>query len=146
MFVGLDLDDDSEFKMTGHYPLNGYSWSDPNIEIGAKHYDVKVVPTIYKGLNGTVNRVNQYSVTDRTVDVTRTTNGVILGGQVIRGFIGVVVTYDFYPVMLIMEENKEAFTTFMASFVGIVGGVMTILSLLDKCVYQSSKALMGKND
>lgn len=49
-------------------------------------------------------------------------------------------------MMLIMEENTESFMTFLGSFCGIVGGVITILSLIDKCMYQSTKVLLGKND
>ena len=45
-----------------------------------------------------------------------------------------------------MEENKEAWFTFLSSLCGIVGGLITLLSLLDKCVYQSTKVLIGKND
>lgn len=48
--------------------------------------------------------------------------------------------------MLIMEENKPELFTFFGSFCGIVGGVITVLSLVDKCMYQSTKVLIGKND
>ena len=97
MFVGVDLSDDSEYKLSGHYPLNGYRVNDHS-EIGIKHYNLQVVPTIYKGLNGTVTRINQYSVTERNIDIAKASSGVVLGNQLVRNFTGIVVSYEFYPV------------------------------------------------
>ena len=98
MFVGVDLSDDSEYRLSGHYPLNGYRFNDHS-EIGIKHYNLQVVPTIYKGLNGSVTRINQYSVTERSIDTVKASTGVVLGNQVVRNFTGIMVSYDFYPVI-----------------------------------------------
>lgn len=99
MFVGIDLSDDSEYRLSGHYPLNGYKFND-HTELGIRHYNLQVVPTIYKGLNGSVTRINQYSVTERSVDSARAMTGVVLGSQLVRNFTGIVVSYDFYPVWI----------------------------------------------
>ena len=44
------------------------------------------------------------------------------------------------------EESKGSFFDFLAGLCGIVGGVVTMLGLLEGLVHHSAKALIGKKD
>lgn len=81
----------------GHYPLNEHVFA-MDSPVAIKHYALQVVPTVYKALNGSLYRVNQYSAIQRTVSPYKSQMGVALGGQPVRGLFGVFFTYDFYPV------------------------------------------------
>lgn len=105
------------------HALNGITTS-PQFNTGLYHYSIQVVPTHYHPLKGSSlssssssvsnsnsgpgsggsnnNRMkhsNQYSVTERQVDSELMFQGVSIGGQHFKE-LGVVFTYDFYPVML----------------------------------------------
>lgn len=111
------------------------------------HYEVEVVPTQYKTLYGELSFANQYSVDEKSISVEALarTHGSI-GGIHLRDFSGILFTYDFHPVMLYMEERRERIVDFIVTLLGIVGGVITVLSLLEGCLHQSTKALIGKKD
>jgi len=115
--------------------------------IAMRQYGIQVVPTQYKpsGLRDGPH-FNQYSVSERDVEMSLMFDGFMLGGQAFREFTGLVFNYDFYPVMLVMEEKSENFFEFITGLCGIVGGVITVLGLVDRFVYSSAKALIGKKD
>mmetsp|Transcript_36403 Transcript_36403/g.34416 ORF Transcript_36403/g.34416 Transcript_36403/m.34416 type:complete len:341 (-) Transcript_36403:565-1587(-) len=128
------------------HPLNGQVSSVP-VGTGIHQYSIQVVPTTYEPIKGKKLLMNQYSVTERQVDFQQALVGVTLAGQYFSNFVGVVFTYDFYPVKLIMqEENGGSMFDFLTSLCGIVGGVITVLGLLEGCIHHSSKALIGKKD
>ena len=58
---------------------------------------------------------------------------------------GVVFTYDFYPIMLIHEESRESAFAFFTNLCAIVGGTITLLGLIEQCIHHSTKAI-GKKD
>lgn len=114
--------------------------------VAIHQYVLQVVPTDLKRANGTVEHLNQYSVTEREVEGDQLLMGVTLSGQYFKDFVGVLFTYDFSPIMLAMEEEQESIFEFLSNLCGIIGGVITILGLIDGMLYTSAKALIGKND
>lgn len=48
--------------------------------------------------------------------------------------------------MVVLEENKENLVTFLTSLCGIIGGTITMMGLLEKCLHTSHKAIIGKKD
>mmetsp|Transcript_30646 Transcript_30646/g.31184 ORF Transcript_30646/g.31184 Transcript_30646/m.31184 type:complete len:321 (+) Transcript_30646:116-1078(+) len=132
--------------MHGASPLDGQATVVPT-GTGLYQYSVQVIQTEYRQLGETEGGIyNQYAVNERQVEMSRMFDGVMLNGQHFRDFVGIVFAYDFYPVMLVMEETKEPLTQFLASLCGIVGGLITVLGLLDRMLYTSQKALIGKKD
>jgi hypothetical protein len=69
-----------------------------------------------------------------------------LNGHQIPKFHGILFTYDFYPVTVMMEERKEGFFEFLINLCAIIGGTVTVLGLVNTGIHTSAKTLIGKND
>lgn len=115
-------------------------------DIALYQYAMLIVPTEYKTLYGDLSFANQYSVVEKSiarehVRATEAASALFLGD-----FSGVIFTYDFHPVMLYMEERREHTIDFISNLFGIIGGVIAILSLAERIIYSSTKALIGKKD
>ena len=130
------------------HPLNGQRVVyHEGPKMGIHHYGIQVVPTSYHPRRGKPTYVNQYSVTERQIEYANALPAININGAFYNDFIGVIFNYDFYPVKLVMkEESKGSFFDFLAGLCGIVGGVVTILGLLEGLVHHSAKALIGKKD
>mmetsp|Transcript_81220 Transcript_81220/g.159403 ORF Transcript_81220/g.159403 Transcript_81220/m.159403 type:complete len:304 (+) Transcript_81220:74-985(+) len=110
------------------------------------HYAVQVVPTQYKTLYGELSYLNQYSVIEKDVSLETVQQVEPISGLHLKSFQGIIFTYDFHPVMLYMEERRERIVDFISNLFGIVGGVITVLTLVEGMLHQSTKALIGKKD
>ena len=80
-------------------PLNGQESAIP-VGVGIHQYSIQVVPTEFLSTKGQTRNMNQYSVTERQVDFMQALSGVTVAGQFFSDFVGLVFTYDFYPVRL----------------------------------------------
>lgn len=87
----------SNFPDLENHPLNGQESLVP-LGIGLQQYSIQVVPTTYRPTKGKPHLLNQYSVTERQVDFGQALSGVTVAGQFFSDFVGIVITYDFYPV------------------------------------------------
>jgi Endoplasmic reticulum vesicle transporter/Endoplasmic Reticulum-Golgi Intermediate Compartment (ERGIC) len=107
VFIEHDVDDSPEeaapdvasniFLGLESHPLNGQESSLP-LGVGIHQYAIQVVPTTYRPSVGKAKLINQYSVTERQVDFMQALTGVTVAGQFFSDFVGIVFTYDFYPV------------------------------------------------
>mmetsp|Transcript_57518 Transcript_57518/g.135342 ORF Transcript_57518/g.135342 Transcript_57518/m.135342 type:complete len:416 (-) Transcript_57518:75-1322(-) len=102
-------------------------------------YFIKVVPTTYQYLDGTVLKTNQFSVTEHF-------RSLESGGM--RGLPGVFFFYDLSPIMVRFTEQRKSFLHFLVQLCAIVGGVFTVAGILDGLIYNSQKMIkkiqMGK--
>jgi len=105
-----------------------------------------VVPTQYKALYGELSYVNQHFSVEKAIPIDQLSKVQPVSGLHLQDFKGVIFTYDFHPVMLYMEERREKIIDFISSLFGIVGGVITVLSLLEAILHRSTKAVLGKKD
>jgi hypothetical protein len=118
-------------------------------ETGLHHYHIQVIPKQEPGQKKHLiaGDVYQYSVTQRSINLEFVASGTItLAGQTFNEAYGLVFTYDFYPLKLFTEASGDSFVDFLASLFGIIGGVFTVIGLVERCLAQSSKAMMGKKD
>lgn len=118
-------------------------------DTGLHHYNLQVIPTQYQPLKGEYYKqnLNQYNVNERSVESMFVNEGnVQLAGQSFMNTYGLVFTYDFYPILLILEETREPFIDFIANLFGIVGGVITVIGMLGGCFHEAKKAIIGKKD
>jgi len=140
------LYDHPVFKLASKSPLSN---TKAKLEkgIGMYHYGLQIVPTHKKkGGKVSVSRLDKISVTERAVKISDLNRGISLGGSMVKDFVGVIVTYDFYPVTILIDEKKEGVLEFITSLCAIIGGVITMMSLLNRCLYSSVKVMIGKKD
>jgi len=105
---------------------------------GMYQYFVKVVPTIYKGIDGSFINTNQFSVTEHYKGLS--TKGEGAG----HGLPGVFFMYDLSPIMVKFTEKQRSFPHFLTSVCAIVGGVFTVAGIIDSLVYHSMRTLKKK--
>jgi len=107
---------------------------------GMFQYFIKVVPTIYEGLNGNRIATNQYSVTEhyRLLQAKK--------GEDPTGLPGLFFMYDLSPIMMKVGERGKTFSSFLTSVCAIVGGVFTVAGIFDSFIYHTSKNLKKKID
>ena len=92
-------------------------------------YFIKVVPTRYEYVNGTILSTNQFSSTEHS----RKLQGLQ------RGLPGVFFFYDLSPIMVTFQEKQNSFAHFVTSVCAIVGGVFTVMGLVDSFIYTGQK-------
>ncbi|OII74853.1 ER vesicle protein [Cryptosporidium ubiquitum] len=92
------------------------------------HYYVKLIPTQYFSGNGEVNIYgNQYAFTERERDV------LVKNGE-LSGLPGVFIVYEFQPFLLQKIYKRIPISHLITSFCAIVGGIYSVMSLLDSIV------------
>jgi len=105
---------------------------------GMFQYFIKVVPTIYQGLDDTIINTNQFSVTEHYRILAN--KGESSG----HGLPGVFFMYDLSPIMVKFTEKQRSFAHFLTSVCAIVGGVFTVAGIIDSLVYHSVRSLKKK--
>ncbi|OQS00917.1 golgi family protein [Achlya hypogyna] len=93
---------------------------------GAYQYFLKVVSTDYSFLNGAEIVSNQYSATEHFLQMTPT-------GQ--KGLPGITFAYEFSPIKFRIEQTQKGWLQFLTSVCAIVGGVFTVMGLVDAAMY-----------
>lgn len=93
---------------------------------GMYQYYIKVVPTKYKKYND-VNEIesNQYAVTEHLRHLSPGSG---------RGLPGVYFYYELSPVLAVFQETRGTFLRFITSVCAILGGLFTVMGLVDKVV------------
>jgi len=91
-------------------------------------YFVKVVPTTYTFLDNESLSTNQYSVTEHNhhVDLGDSQNGVP----------GMFVLYDMSPITVRYTEERKSFFHFLTNVCAIIGGIITLASILDNIIFR----------
>lgn len=122
------------------YPSAIYQLDDQSRSItdtyGMYQYYFQVVPTKYRFLNGTVRETNQYSVTEHLRHVEF--------GLGARGIPGVFFFYDVSPLHVeIVESYRQGYVAFFTSVCAVVGGVVTLMGMLDQGLFRSQRGSGG---
>lgn len=92
-------------------------------------YHLRVVPTLYTTLYGSVTDSQQYSVTD-FVTAMNAAAGVHVHP-------GVWWRFDFSPIMVRKRETRRSFLQFLTSLFAILGGVYTLSGIVDTVLWRS---------
>eukprot|EP00904_Undaria_pinnatifida_P008970 jgi/Undpi1/5202/HiC_scaffold_2.g00484.m1 len=85
-------------------------------------YFLQLVPTVYRFTDGATVRSNQYSATEHLKHVHSGPSA---------GLPGVYFYYEVSPVQALVEEKRRGFLSFLTGACGVVGGVYTILGLVN---------------
>lgn len=107
------------------YPLDGQKRQLEDTH-GMHQYYIKVVPTTYHKL-GEKHAIesNQYSVTEHSRHLSPASD---------RGLPGVYFYYEISPVQASFHEKRGSMTRFITSVCAIVGGLFTVMGLVEKVV------------
>lgn len=93
---------------------------------GMYQYYIKIVPTLYKFLNGTEIQTNQYSVTEHMRHVSPASS---------RGLPGVYFFYEVSPLHVEIEEYRHGWTRFLTSVAAVIGGVFAAMGAADSYMF-----------
>lgn len=108
-------------------------------------YFLKVVSTQFRTLDNKVINTHQYSVTHFERDLekggqTDTPQGVHVQHGV-TGVPGAFFNFEISPILVVHSDARQSFAHFITSTCAIVGGVLTVASLIDSALFATSKAL-----
>lgn len=114
-------------------PLSGYASQGDGKMVQYK-YTIDLVPTQYVRLDGTIVDTHQYSAHMERISAEPTPG---------RSFQqpGIFFKYDFSPILIRYTERRRTFLQFVTSACAILGGVFTVSSMIDSCIYRSAMAL-----
>jgi len=108
-------------------------------------YFLKVVSTQFRSLDGEIVNTHQYSVTHFERDLTEgsqsnTEQGLHLShGN--TGMPGTFFNFEISPILVVHKEVRQSFAHFLTSTCAIVGGVLTIASLIDQVLFATGRVL-----
>ena len=97
---------------------------------GMYQYYTNVVPTDFTYSSGKKLKTNQFSVTDHFRPVTIRTA---------RGMPGIFIFYELSPIQVEARQARKSFGSFLTSICAIVGGIFTVMGLLDSAVHSTLK-------
>ncbi|KAJ3752796.1 endoplasmic reticulum-derived transport vesicle ERV46 [Lentinula raphanica] len=108
-------------------------------------YFLKVVSTQFRTLDCKTINSHQYSVTNFERDLAEdglgdTPQGVHLQHGV-SGVPGAFFNYEISPILVVHTDTRQSFAHFVTSTCAIVGGVLTVASLIDSVLFATSRAL-----
>lgn len=95
-------------------------------------YHLRIVPSIYEELDGSILRPYQYSYAHKK--------------YISLGFTGHVIPavwfkYDINPISVKYKERRKPFYEFIVMTCAIIGGTFTVISLLDSLVFSASNII-----
>lgn len=87
----------------------------------------------------------QYSMTHFERDLTEGVNGNTAGGIHVQhgntGLPGAFFNFEISPILIVHTETRQSFAHFLTSLCAIVGGVLTVASLVDSILFATGRAL-----
>ncbi|KAF8964362.1 Sec1-like protein [Flammula alnicola] len=109
-------------------------------------YFLKVVSTQFRTLNNEqIINTLQYSTTQFERDLAEGVNGDSPGGihvqHGVTGLPGAFFNFEISPILVVHAETRQSFAHFLTSTCAIVGGVLTVASLLDSILFATERAL-----
>ncbi|KXN88259.1 Endoplasmic reticulum-Golgi intermediate compartment protein 3 [Leucoagaricus sp. SymC.cos] len=108
-------------------------------------YFLKVVSTQFRTMDGRIVNTHQYSVTHFERDLEEGAGGESPGGIHVyhgtQGLPGAFFNYEISPILVVHSDSRQSFAHFLTSTCAIVGGVLTVASLLDSVLFATTRAL-----
>ncbi|KAF8645112.1 hypothetical protein AX16_007941 [Volvariella volvacea WC 439] len=108
-------------------------------------YFLKVVSTEFRSLDGHIVNTHQYSATSFERDLNEGSRGDTPEGIHIQhgvaGIPGAFFNYEISPIRVVHTDTRQSFAHFLTSTCAIVGGVLTVASLIDSILFATGRAL-----
>ncbi|KAJ7147096.1 Sec1 family-domain-containing protein [Mycena crocata] len=108
-------------------------------------YFLKVVSTQFRTLDGKIVNTHQYSTTQFERDLKDGGQGDSPQGVHIQhgvnGVPGAFFNFEISPILVVHSDTRQSFAHFITSTCAIIGGVLTVASLLDSVLFATGRAL-----
>ncbi|KAF9533245.1 Sec1-like protein [Crepidotus variabilis] len=107
-------------------------------------YFLKVVSTQYRPLGESEVNTHQYSMTHFERNLQEGSQGNTQGINVqhgVNGLPGAFFNFEISPILIVHTEQRQTFSHFLTSTCAIVGGVLTVASLVDSVLFATGRAL-----
>ncbi|TFY69920.1 hypothetical protein EVJ58_g126 [Rhodofomes roseus] len=108
-------------------------------------YFLKVVSTQFNMQDSRVYKMHQYSVTHFERDLSKGQQEDNKEGTHVAhtstGIPGAFFNYDISPILIVHDATRQSFAHFLTSTCAIVGGVLTVASLIDSMLFSATRAL-----
>jgi len=128
----------------GKNPLDGTRARTPKSQYMFQYF-LKVVSTQFRTLDGKVVKSHQYSTTQFERDLQNGgQNDNPQGVHVQHGVTGVpgaFFNFEISPILVVHSDTRQSFAHFITSTCAIIGGVLTVASLLDSVLFATGRAL-----
>lgn len=124
-------------------PLDGTHGRTPKQQYMFQYF-LKVVSTQLRTLDGKVINTHQYSATHFERDLTHGQNENADGMHIshsMTGVPGAFFNFEISPILVVHTETRQSFAHFITSTCAIVGGVLTVASIIDSVLFATSKKL-----
>ncbi|KAJ8683549.1 hypothetical protein QAD02_019341 [Eretmocerus hayati] len=100
------------------------------------HHYIKIVPTTYMKLDGSILQTNQFSVTKHSRSVS------LFSGD--SGMPGIFFSYEMSPLMVKYTQTVRSIGHLLTNTCAIIGGTFTVASIFDAFLYHSVRAIQKK--
>lgn len=125
-------DDVNMLNLHGSFDPLGKTSKLDDSPLQSHEYHLRIVPSIYEELNGSVLRPYQYTFAHKK--------------YIALGFTGNVIPavwfkYDINPISVKYKERRKPLYEFICMTCAIIGGTFTVVSLLDSLVFSASNIL-----
>jgi hypothetical protein len=132
-----------DYSLDNNPLTNSYSHTD-NADYMFQYF-LRIVSTRYKPLNGEMVVSHQYSATSFERDLKdgelyKNGDGTWMSHDRM-GIPGAFFNFDISPMQVLHVETQQSFAHFVTSMAVIIGGVLTIASVIDAVFFTGSKVL-----
>jgi len=125
-------------------PLDGATGSTKTAQYMFQYF-LKVVSTQFRTLDGKIINTHQYSATHFERDLSQGQTGESASGAHIQhgaaGLPGAFFNFEISPILVVHSDIRQSFAHFLTSTCAIVGGVLTVASLIDSILFATGRAL-----
>lgn len=125
-------------------PLDGIERIvDKDIGTGLFQYFIKIIPTIYTDETGRQLYTNQYTITERfrPLSIPNGHGGMIQQSVVLPG---IFFTYELAPFLIEVKRTRMPFSHLFTKLCAIIGGVFTVLKVIDAIIFKVNKLFSRK--
>lgn len=91
-------------------------------------YYLKVVPTVYTDINGNSFNVHQFTSNSNEVETHMMIPTIFF-------------RYDISPIIMKINQSKESYFHFFIQICAIVGGMFTVVGILDHLIHRMSRSI-----
>lgn len=100
------------------------------------HHYIKIVPTTFMRLDGSILHTNQFSLTKHSRSIKQ------YSGE--SGMPGLFFSYELSPLMVKYTQTVKSLGHLMTNTCAIIGGTFTVASIIDAFLYHSVRAIQKK--